>query len=86
MRDTIHVQAVQSRRTAAGEKFDVIAKLRPGQRWAPMFATFDPWLASLAERSKELGLALHIEWSQSKFDRELRTARIDDAQTTEAAS
>jgi hypothetical protein len=86
MRDTIHVYAVQSRWTAAGKKFDVIAKLRPGQRWAPMFATFDPWLASLAERSKELGLALHIEWSQSPFDKELRTARIDDAQTTEVAS
>lgn len=81
MRDTIHVHAVQARRTAAGEKFDVIASLRPGEQWAPMFATFDPFLASLADRARVLGVPLHIAWHQSRFDRELDTAQIADNQT-----
>jgi hypothetical protein len=85
MRDTIRVREVQTRRTSAGEKFDIFPKMRPGAKWAPMYSTFDPFLASLADRAKELGMELHIEWSQSKFDRELRTARLADSDRPEVA-
>lgn len=76
MRDTIHVYAVESRRTRAGEKFDVFAKLKPGERWAPVYATFNPFLASLAERARTLGVPLTIAWHQSAYGRELASAQI----------
>ena len=85
MRDTIHVLSVTSRRTAAGEKFDVAAKAKPGEKWGPVYATFDAWLASLAERAQALGVPLDIEWSQSAYNRELRTVRLADRGQTEVA-
>jgi hypothetical protein len=73
MTETIYIQQVTPRRTSAGEKFDIAAKLKPGERWAPMFETFDALQASLAERAAAQRFPVRVTWRQTPYGRELTT-------------
>jgi hypothetical protein len=71
MTETIYVQTVTPRRTKAGEKFDIVAKIQQGGRWAPVFETFDQLAASLAMRAAELHFPVVVTWKQTPYGRDL---------------
>jgi hypothetical protein len=84
MTETIYIHAVTERRTRAGTKYDIAAKARPGERWAPIYETFDAFAASLAQRSAEQHVPVAVTWHQSAYGRELTA--IAPAQTQAVAS
>lgn len=78
MTEVIYVHRVSSRRTSAGEKFDIAAKLQPGAKWGPVYETFNAWEASLAEQAQAQGFPVRVTWRQSTYGRELTAIQRAD--------
>lgn len=73
---TFKVADVLPRPTRAGQKWDVIPALEPGQLSAHSVATFNSFKASLCERAKALNVAVRIGWRETRYDREIVTVEL----------